>query len=228
MLWILSLIWLSILFVVVWYFLQVKNAKTPAAAHLSWFTAWTLMLLLFTFYIIFTIFNLDTSKLNFLTNSLIMAIVFIFIQIGAMLYIEAQDVEAWTPLLLRLLGPIRGVLTAILLSLAILLPGVRTPVDPNSIRSFTTTGYQDYDIYYEIVAILSMSLTVWLLPRQLPAGFVRIGAALYGFGWACEFISTALIPGRPDAWFIASWFTTALALPFIVSAVLLSKRRDRL
>lgn len=157
-----------------------------------------------------------------------MAIVFIFIQIGAMLYIEAQDVEAWTPLLLRLLGPIRGVLTAILLSLAILLPGVRTPVDPNSIRSFTTTGYQDYDIYYEIVAILSMSLTVWLLPRQLPAGFVRIGAALYGFGWACEFISTALIPGRPDAWFIASWFTTALALPFIVSAVLLSKRRDRL
>jgi hypothetical protein len=224
MIWVLSSIWLSVAFVAAWYGYQIKHATRPASAHQSWFTAWSITLLLFTFYLIFEIFHLDSAKLNFLTNNLIVSVVLIYVQVGVLVRVDSKDLELWTPVLLKLIGPIRGTLTALLLSLPALFSGYWLPAGDDSVRGLTSTNYADYDIYYEVIAILSVSVLVYCLPGTSPTVYIRIGAILYGLGWLCEFISTALIPSHPDILFIISWFATALGVPFVILAVFMNRR----
>jgi len=213
---------IGIAFITVWYIKQIIE-KDNISVYQSWVTSWSLNFILFTYYLISSTLGVNNPKTNILMQSITIVILITFLQIAVLIKINSYDIEKWTPTVLKLVGPVKGILTSLLLCIPILLPRVPTFSDSFSVRNFTSCGYIDYDIYYETVCSILLAGSYFCLKYKKPELFIKISLALYVIGWIME-LTSSILPTHPDWLFLVSWILTAIAVPLSIIGVILNQK----
>lgn len=219
---ILIFILIGIAFITTWYIKRIIESD-QISVYQAWVTSWGLNFILFSYYIVSAIFNINDPQFNILAQSITIVILITFLQIGVLLKINSYDIEMWTPLALKLVGPVKGVITTLLLGIPALLPMIPFYASPDSIQAVTSCGYIDLDIYYEIVCSTILTLALFCINNKIPQGFIRLSILLFLIGWLME-LTSSILPSHPDWLYLVSWILTAIALPFSIIGIILFQK----
>jgi hypothetical protein len=219
---ILIFILIGIAFITIWYIKRII-VSDQISVYQAWVTSWTLNFILFSYYIVSAIFNINDPQFNILAQSVTVVILITFLQIGVLLKVNSYDIEMWTPTVLKLIGPIKGVVTSLFLGIPALLPMIPLYSAPDSIQAVTSCGYIDFDIYYEIVCSILLLLALWCINNKKPQGYIRLSILLYLIGWLME-LTSSILPSHPDWLYLVSWILTAIALPLSILGIILVQK----